>query len=171
MFIFSTIFMFSVFSFILGVILSYSACFLKIKRNPIIKQINECFPQSQCGQCGYPGCYPYAQAIINKKEKIDRCIPGGKEVILKLSQLLNIKSNINDTLHNKEKEIFNTTVIIDKYNCVGCSKCAYFCPVDAIIGAPNFLHTVLQDFCTGCNICLSHCPTNCIKIKKRNEND
>ncbi|CAL4319216.1 RnfABCDGE type electron transport complex subunit B [Buchnera aphidicola] len=171
MFIFIVIFILSIFSFIIGLILSYSAYILRIKSDPIIEQINECFPQSQCGQCGYSGCYPYSKAIINKKEKIDKCVPGGEEVILKIAQLLNIKLTIKNALQDIKKEIVNTTVSIDEYNCVGCSKCAYFCPVDAIIGAPNFIHTVLEDFCTGCNICLLHCPTNCIKIKKRYDND
>ncbi|WP_422667585.1 electron transport complex subunit RsxB [Buchnera aphidicola] len=161
------IIIFSILSFFLGIILSYSADIFKVDRDPIIDKINNFFPQSQCGQCGYSGCYSYANAIIQKKEKINKCIPGGEEVILNISQLLNITLSSKNVKKNKKK-IFDTIVVIDENNCVGCSKCASFCPVDAIVGAPNYMHTILKDFCTGCNICLLHCPTDCITIKKNN---
>ncbi|QCI20727.1 RnfABCDGE type electron transport complex subunit B [Buchnera aphidicola (Brachycaudus cardui)] len=161
-----TIFIFSVLSFFLGMILSIAAYKFQLKKDPAIEIINELLPQSQCAQCGYSGCYPYAEAIVSNSEKIDKCIPGGADLISQIAKVLNIEIPL-DILLIKNKEIFNTTVLIDEKNCVGCAKCATFCPVDAIIGAPNFMHTVLQEFCTGCNICLSHCPTNCIQIKKR----
>lgn len=159
------ILIFSFFSFILGLILSYVNYIFPIKTDSIINKINSELPQSQCGKCGYPGCYPYAKAIINKNEKINKCIPGGEQLILTITKLLNLDKNV-ENINFKNKSLLYTTVKIDEKNCIGCSKCAAFCPVDAIIGAPNFMHTVVQKFCTGCNICLSHCPTNCIKIIK-----
>ncbi|WP_193201192.1 RnfABCDGE type electron transport complex subunit B [Buchnera aphidicola] len=159
------ILIFSLVSFLLGLILAYTHYLFPVKTDPIINKINNELPQSQCAQCGYPGCYPYAKAIINKNEKINKCIPGGSELIFKITKLLNLDKNIED-INIQNKSLVYTTVKIDEKNCVGCSKCAIFCPVDAIIGAPNFMHTVVQKFCTGCNICLLHCPTNCIKIIK-----
>ncbi|WP_187312797.1 RnfABCDGE type electron transport complex subunit B [Buchnera aphidicola] len=157
------ILIFSSLSFLLGLILSYSDYIFPKTIDPIINKINDILPQSQCAQCGYPGCYPYAKAIINENEKINKCIPGGSDLIFKISKLLNLDKSLED-INVQNKSILYTTVKIDENNCVGCSKCAIFCPVDAIIGAPNFMHTVVQKFCTGCNICVSHCPTNCIKI-------
>lgn len=161
-----TIFIFGMISFLFGIILTFTAFKFQSQSDPVVESVNELLPQSQCGQCGYSGCYPYAKAIVKNTEKINKCTPGGTNVILKISELLNIEKSVENVFieHNK---IFNTIAWIDEKNCVGCSKCVLFCPVDAIIGAPNYLHTVLKDFCTGCNICLSHCPTNCIKIKKR----
>lgn len=156
---------FSLLSFVLGLILSYTNYIFPVKTDSIIKKINDMLPQSQCAQCGYAGCHPYAKAIINQNEKINKCIPGGSELSLKIAELLHLDKNVEEiSIHNQP--ILYTTVKIDEKNCVGCAKCASFCPVDAIIGAPNFIHTVVQKFCTGCNICLSHCPTNCIKIMK-----
>ncbi|WP_367678285.1 electron transport complex subunit RsxB [Buchnera aphidicola] len=160
-----TILIFSILSFFLGIILGFTSYKFQSKKDPVVEIINELLPQSQCAQCGYSGCYPYAEAIVCHSEKINKCIPGGTDLIYKISRILNVETSSNDSLI--KKKTFNTTVLIDEENCVGCSKCAIFCPVDAIVGAPNFMHTVLQEFCTGCNICLSHCPTNCIKIKKR----
>ncbi|WP_187308584.1 RnfABCDGE type electron transport complex subunit B [Buchnera aphidicola] len=159
------ILIFSLFSFFLGLVLSYINDIFPIKKDLMIDKINDILPQSQCAKCGYSGCYPYAKSIINNNEKINKCVPGGDELIFKINKLLNLDDNLKD-VNIQNKSIVYTTVKIDEINCVGCSKCAVFCPVDAIIGAPNFTHTVVQNFCTGCNICLLHCPTNCIKIIK-----
>ncbi|QCI17524.1 RnfABCDGE type electron transport complex subunit B [Buchnera aphidicola (Acyrthosiphon lactucae)] len=156
---------FGVLSFLLGVILSFTAYKFQFKKDPTIQIVNKLLPQSQCAQCGYSGCYPYAKAIVKNSEEIDKCIPGGFDLALEIANVLNIKvSKKNIIINNKKQK--RMTVWIEEKNCVGCSKCATFCPVDAIVGAPNFIHTVLEKFCTGCNICLLHCPTNCIKIKK-----
>lgn len=161
-----TIFIFILLSFFLGIILGFTTYKFPLKKDPAIETINKLLPQSQCAQCGYSGCYPYAEAIVCNSEKINKCIPGGIDLVSRIAEVLNVDIPSNNSIIEK-KEIFNTTVLIDEKNCVGCSKCAIFCPVDAIVGAPSLMHTVLQDFCTGCNICLLHCPTNCIKIKKR----
>jgi len=152
-------------SFLLGIVLGITAYKFQSKKDPIVEMVNELLPQSQCAQCGYSGCYPYAEAIIQNSEKINKCIPGGSDLIIDISNVLNIGVPEEHLVMNNKKKY--NTVWIDEKNCVGCSKCAIFCPVDAIVGAPNFIHTVLQKFCTGCDICVSHCPTNCIKIKKR----
>lgn len=151
-------------SFVLGIILGCTSYKFQSKTDPAIEIINELLPQSQCAQCGYSGCYSYAEAIVKNAEKINKCPPGGNDLILNIAKKLNIKVFKKNLNFQDEKQ--NSTVWIDEENCVGCSKCVSFCPVDAIIGAPNLMHTVLQKFCTGCNICLLHCPTNCIKIKK-----
>jgi electron transport complex protein RnfB len=48
--------------------------------------------------------------------------------------------------------------------CIGCTKCITACPVDAIIGAHKFLHTVLNEECIGCRLCVAPCPMDCIDM-------
>jgi electron transport complex protein RnfB len=55
-----------------------------VEDDPVVEKIDEILPQSQCGQCGYPGCRPYAEAIGSQGEKINRC-PGGEAVMLKIA--------------------------------------------------------------------------------------
>ncbi|BAO00612.1 hypothetical protein HHS_06420 [Candidatus Pantoea carbekii] len=159
----------SILSLIFGAILGYASYYFQMEEDCIIEQINAVLPQNQCAQCGYMGCRLYAEAIVKKKEVVNKCIPGGKQTMLKLAALLNMNPSffIEDgiTPITSLPIPLRTVVKIDEVNCIGCNKCIQVCPVDAIIGAPRTMHTVLQDLCTGCNLCVPHCPTDCIAIQ------
>ncbi|WP_367676810.1 RnfABCDGE type electron transport complex subunit B [Buchnera aphidicola] len=159
-------FFFSFLSIFLGVILTIIAEIYRIEQDPIIEEINNLLPQSQCGQCGYTNCYLYAQAVVNNREKINKCLPGGDDTIKTLSDILNINNLKYNNLSNNCIIDYRYVAWINEENCVGCHKCFIICPVDAIIGSNNLAHTVLKKFCTGCNLCIEHCPTNCIKLRK-----
>ena len=60
---------------------------------------------------------------------------------------------------------------IDESRCIGCARCLAPCPVDAIVGAAKFMHTVLADRCTGCELCLPPCPVDCIELRPRPQPD
>jgi electron transport complex protein RnfB len=47
----------------------------------VIDQINAILPQTQCRQCGFQGCRPYAEAIATGVADINQCPPGGDEGI------------------------------------------------------------------------------------------
>jgi len=126
-----------------------------------VKQIESILPQTQCKNCGYDGCLPYAEAIL-KGESINRCSPGGEKVIHSLASLLH-QSPI--PLHKAcQPTTPPHTVIIREDECIGCTKCIQACPMDAIIGAAKQMHTVITKDCTGCDLCIAPCPTNCIDI-------
>ncbi|VFP85583.1 electron transport complex subunit RsxB [Candidatus Erwinia haradaeae] len=152
----------STISFICGSLLGYTSYRCAITKDIIISQIDEILPQSQCGQCGYPGCLPYANAIAKQNEIINKCIPGGEYVMLKIAKIIDIDLQLldNPTMIKPER----TIAWINEDSCIGCTKCIHVCPVDAIIGAKKTMHTVLNEICTGCNLCLAACPTHCIDM-------
>ncbi|VFP86974.1 electron transport complex subunit RsxB [Candidatus Erwinia haradaeae] len=153
----------STISFICGSLLGYTSYRFAITEDTIIHQIDRILPQIQCGQCGYPGCLPYANAIAKQDKIINKCIPGGEYVMLKIAKIINIDPQPLDNLAiNKPKR---TIAWINENHCIGCTKCIHVCPVDAIIGAKKTMHTVLSEICTGCNLCLSICPTHCINMR------
>lgn len=125
-----------------------------------IADIERILPQTQCGLCGYKGCKPYATAIVEEDAAINLCPPGGTEGVAKLAKLTG-KAKI--PLRDKT-QISPNSVMIREDECIGCRKCINVCPVDAIIGAAKFMHTVIQDQCTGCNLCIEPCPVDCIDI-------
>jgi electron transport complex protein RnfB len=126
----------------------------------LIHQINQALPQTQCEKCDYPGCLPYATAIVKQGVAINRCQPGGQEVINAIA-LLTHKPVV--VPHHKELER-PQVARIDEDNCIGCTLCIKACPVDAIIGSGKQLHTILSEACTGCGLCLPPCPTSCIEF-------
>ena len=58
-----------------------------------------------------------------------------------------------------------TVAVIDESLCIGCTLCREACPFDAIIGAQQYMHTVIKSECPGCGLCISPCPVNCITLK------
>lgn len=149
---------------IFGGLLGYASRRFGVEEDPIVEQIDAVLPQSQCGQCGYPGCRPYADAVGNNGEAINKCAPGGEQTMLRLAELLNVEPQPLDG----GAEILTpvrTVAWIDEENCIGCTKCIQACPVDAIVGATRAMHTVLSDVCTGCDLCVAPCPTDCIEMR------
>lgn len=144
-----------------GALLGFASVKFKVEGDPIVEQIDEILPQTQCGQCGYPGCKPYAEAVANG-EAINKCAPGGDDTIRKIADLMGVDYQpLDDTpaTENTPKVAF----IIEE-DCIGCTKCIQACPVDAILGAARQMHTVIADECTGCDLCVAPCPVDCIKM-------
>jgi electron transport complex protein RnfB len=147
-----------------GAILGFASIRFRTEGNPLADQINQILPQTQCGQCGYPGCKPYATAIADG-DAINKCPPGGQETIDALADLLDVESMTLDAEHGEEKA--PKVAFIREEECIGCTKCIQACPVDAILGAAKLMHTVIADECTGCDLCLDPCPVDCIDMIER----
>jgi electron transport complex protein RnfB len=126
-------------------------------------RIDALLPQTQCTRCGYPGCSPYASAIARGEADINQCPPGGPATIRALADLLGLEVKPLNPANGVESP--PSVAWIDEERCIGCARCLPPCPVDAIVGAPKFLHTVLADRCTGCELCLSPCPVDCIEMR------
>lgn len=152
---------------VFGAILGYASRRFAVEMIRLLK-IDAILPQSQCGQCGYPGCRPYAEAVGLQGEKINRCAPGGEAVMLKMAELLNVEPQPCDGEEQQAAPV-RMLAVIDENNCIGCTKCIQACPVDAIVGATRAMHTVMSDLCTGCNLCVDPCPTHCIELRPVNE--
>lgn len=146
---------------VFGAILGFAAVKFKAEGNPIADQINNLLPQTQCGQCGYPGCRPYSQAIADG-EAINKCPPGGEGTIAALADLLDMEAIPLDEEHGEEN--ITTVAYIREDECIGCTKCIQACPVDAILGAAKQMHTVIVSECTGCDLCVEPCPVDCIDM-------
>jgi electron transport complex protein RnfB len=147
---------------VFGALLGFAAVRFKTEGNPIADQINDILPQTQCGQCGYPGCRPYAEAIANG-EDINKCPPGGEAGIQALADLLDVEPMPLDESHGEEKPVAGVAYIRED-ECIGCTKCIQACPVDAILGAAKQMHTVITSECTGCDLCVEPCPVDCIDM-------
>lgn len=148
---------------VFGLLLGFAAVRFKVEGDPVVDQIDAILPQTQCGQCGFPGCRPYAEAIAAGEADINQCPPGGEAGVRALAELLDREPKPLSAEHGVAKET-KTVVVIDEQVCIGCTLCIQACPVDAILGAAKQMHTVIEDECTGCDLCIPVCPVDCIHV-------
>ena len=150
---------------VLGAALGWASIKFRVEGDPLVEKIESILPQTQCGQCGYPGCRPYAEAISSGEADINLCPPGGQEGVRKLADLLGREIKPLDA-EEKPKQL----AVIDEQTCIGCTLCIQACPVDAIVGAAKQMHTVIGSLCTGCELCVPPCPVECIRMDVITEN-
>lgn len=130
------------------------------------QEIDELLPQTQCGECGYSGCRPYAEALASGLAALNLCSPGGRETLSALGALLDVDvSEYLGRMQDKPAKIAK----IREDECIGCTKCITACPVDAIIGTNKHMHTIVEFECTGCELCIEPCPVDCIDLVSINE--
>ncbi len=146
-----------------GLILGYSAIRFRVEGDPIADQIDTLLPQTQCGQCGFAGCRPYAEAMATGEAEINRCPPGGEATMIALAELLGRDPVPLEDEAAAEKPKSVAYIVEDE--CIGCTLCIQACPVDAIMGAAKQMHTVITEECTGCELCLPPCPVECIHMQ------
>ena len=128
-----------------------------------IDAIDALLPQTQCTRCGYEACRPYAEAIAAGEAEINRCPPGGQAGVERLSKMLGTRSLPLDPECGEERDVQVVARVIEE-DCIGCTKCIQACPVDAIVGAMNLMHTVITEDCNGCELCIPPCPVDCIEL-------
>lgn len=161
--ILSAVLLMLVFSIFLGAILGAGAVYFKVAENPLAATLNQLLPQTQCGQCGFAGCKPYAVALAQAEAPVNLCPPGGMEGIEKLAAVLGV--DVLPFAAGVAVDQPKMVAMIDETGCIGCTLCIQACPVDAILGAAKQMHTVITSECTGCQLCVAPCPVDCIKMQ------
>lgn len=144
-----------------GLVLSVASSRLPADRDSLVEKVDRLLPQTQCAQCGYPGCRPYAAAIVEENAAINLCPPGGEETVERLADLLG-----RDVTPLESSPPGLQLAVVDESLCIGCTWCREVCPVDAIVGAHQFMHTVIAAECTGCELCVPRCPVDCIDMER-----
>ncbi len=153
---------------IFGLILGFAAVRFKVDGDPIVETLDSILPQTQCGQCGYPGCKPYAEAIA-EGDDINKCPPGGQSTVNQIAEIMGVEAPELDAPDGDTSDD-RIVAVIREDECIGCTKCIQACPVDAILGAAKQMHTVIESECTGCDLCVDPCPVDCIDMVTVEEN-
>ena len=128
----------------------------------LVERLDRLLPQTQCGQCGYAGCRPYAEAMAAGVAGPDRCPPGGDAGAKALARVLGVPSLPYD--RTRGVHVPQQVALVVEADCIGCTKCIQACPVDAIVGGSKLMHVVVEPLCTGCELCVPVCPVDCIVL-------
>ncbi len=157
---FSAILTLTLLGLVLGMLLGAASSYFAVEGDPLAEEVEAMLPGSQCGQCGYPGCTPAAEALVKGETDITLCPPGGRS----LAQALATKLGISIDLSGMEDKPPMIAKIRGEL-CIGCTKCFKHCPTDAILGGPKQIHAVISDACNGCEKCFDICPTECVDMR------
>ena len=135
----------------------------KDRMTDLVERLDRLLPQTQCGQCGYAGCRPYAEAMARGEADVDRCPPGGDAGARALARLLRVDPKPYDRARGTHKQ--PQVAVVVEADCIGCTTCIQACPVDAIVGGSKHIHVVIEPLCTGCELCVPACPVDCILME------
>lgn len=144
---------------VLGLSLGIAGKYLKVESDPLAERIEALMPGSQCGQCGYPGCRPAAEALVAGTAPLTLCPPGGTSLVEQLAKLLGVDVDLSQAT-----DLEPMVARVSEDTCTGCTRCFKVCPTDAIVGAPKQIHAVVADACIGCKKCVNVCPTECLQL-------
>ncbi|MDD2700913.1 MAG: RnfABCDGE type electron transport complex subunit B [Sideroxydans sp.] len=145
---------------VLGLLLGLAARYLRVEGNPIVAEIEQMLPGSQCGQCGYPGCTGAAQALADGSAPVTLCPPGGVALVQALADKLGVEADLSG-VEDKGPQVAEVKEEI----CIGCTRCFKVCPTDAIMGAAQQIHVVFREACTACSKCVDVCPTEALSLQ------
>lgn len=154
----SAILVLTVLGLFLGTALGFAAKIFRVENDPVVEEITQLMPGTHCGQCGFAGCGPAAEAIAHGDANVTCCPPGGKALASTLAEILGIEVD----LEGMEDTIGYARIKGDL--CTGCTRCYKVCPTDAIVGANKQIHAVVTAACTGCRACMAACPEDCIEM-------
>lgn len=159
MYILSALLILTALGWLLGLSLAVAGKYFKVESDPLIERVEALMPGSQCGQCGFPGCRPAAEAVVSGAAPVTLCPPGGTSLVEQLAKLLGVDVDLSQT---EDQEPLVARVSED--TCTGCTRCFKVCPTNAIVGAPKQIHAVVADACIGCKKCVAVCPTECLQM-------
>lgn len=144
----------------LGMMLGLAGKYLKVEAGALAQEVADLLPGSQCGQCGFPGCGPAADAVASGKAPVTLCPPGGRALAQALAEKLGVSIDLSGVAEQVPQVAF-----VNEHLCIGCTKCFKRCPTDALVGANRQIHVVIQDACTGCGKCVDVCPTESVTLR------
>lgn len=170
---------------VLGLIIGLAAHFFTVTHDPRIEEVEEMLPGTNCGACGFAGCFDMARALVNGEATPDMCPASPPENVQSIAGFLGIttserisekavvrcggdRSSTWTGEYNGVLDCQSANLVAGggkgcNYGCLGLGTCARVCPFGAI-GMREGLAIVHPEICTGCRKCVSVCPRNLITM-------
>lgn len=180
------------FSLLFGILLAIASVKFHVETDPRVDEVLDVLMGSNCGACGFPGCQPAAEAVVNGKAPVDVCVAGGTSVAEAVAGVMGVPVSVREhgvalvhcrggLAESAPKAYYQgikSCAAADKiagggkacrYGCIGLGTCKMTCPVSAITMDEYGRRWVDRDRCTGCGLCVEVCPRRLIQLVPRDQ--
>lgn len=173
-----------------GIVLLIASKKFAVKENPLVEEINEVLPGTNCGACGFAGCRALAEGFAGNPDLDAYCPVGGEQVAEDVSEILGVErqaaekkvarllcgGTLDCAARQGEYDGIGDCAAVDlvasatklcPYGCLGLGTCVEACPFDAIVQEDGVIR-IIEEKCVGCGVCVKACPRDCIELQGSN---
>ncbi len=172
---------------LLSLLLIFANKKLFVQEDPRIDIVEEMLPHANCGACGFPGCRPFAEALVKGDAPPAKCTVSSEEGIVQIAKFLGVEAGEQEKIvarlacagginvaRNRAKyeglETCRAAAVVTGggkgcfWGCLGLGDCEDVCDFDAIHMNGFSLPVVDEDNCTACNDCVEVCPKDLFSL-------
>jgi Na+-translocating ferredoxin:NAD+ oxidoreductase RNF subunit RnfB len=178
-------------TFLLASLLIFANRKLYVEEDPRIDVVEELLPHANCGACGYPGCRPFAEALVGGETQPGKCSVSnaeGREAIadylgIAVGEQVRIVARLacaggSNVARNRAHYQGSPSCLAAAqvagggkgcfWGCLGHGDCERVCDFDAIRMNRHDLPVVDSAKCTGCGDCVEVCPKDLFSLHPEN---
>lgn len=160
---------------------------LYVFEDPRIDQVEDMLPHANCGACGFPGCRPFAEALVSGAVLPGKCSVSSDEGRAAIASFLGVSLGaeekrvarlscngglnvaINQAYYKGVSSCQAATLISGggkacTWGCLGYGDCEVACDFDAISMNEFGIPVVDVQKCTACGDCVEACPKGLFSI-------
>lgn len=160
---------------------------LAVTEDPRIRKVEDMLPHTNCGGCGYPGCLPFAEALVAGEVLPGQCTVSSEPARLRIARYLGVDvgsqekrvarlacaggSNVARMHANyRGLESCAAAAVVAGggkgcfWGCLGIGDCEVACDFDAIRMDRHSLPVVDEALCTACGDCVEACPKDLFSL-------
>ena len=174
-------------SLVLAALLALAYRRLHVDEDPRLDVVEDMLPRTNCGGCGYPGCRPFAEALVSGDVLPGRCGVSSVEGRAAIAEFLGVDvgaeekrvarlacaggSNVaRQHAHYLGVPTCGGAAVVGgggkgcAWGCLGLGDCERVCEFDAIAMDTHGLPVVDEARCTACGDCVEGCPKDLFSL-------
>jgi Na+-translocating ferredoxin:NAD+ oxidoreductase RNF subunit RnfB len=160
---------------------------LYVEEDPRIDVVEEMLPHANCGACGFPGCRPFAEALVIGDALPGKCTVSPDEERARIATFLGVDVGAEEKRVARLACAGGSNVALVRahydgprscaaaaqvsgggkgcfWGCIGLDDCYQACDFGAIEMNAHSLPVVDEDKCTACGDCVEACPKDLFSL-------
>jgi len=174
-------------AFILTSLLVVAHRRLRVDEDPRIDLVDDMLPHANCGACGFPGCRPFAEALVSGGALPGKCTVSSDAERTRIADFLGVDVGAEEKVVARLACAGGNNVARNRahydgplscraaaqvagggkgcfWGCLGLADCEEACDFDAIRMDAHDLPVVDEVACTACGDCLVACPKDLFSL-------